>query len=176
VLFRSPVSKFLNPAILTFGLGLDFKPNKTTSINLSPLSYKATFVLDTGRIVPQIDQTKYGIPRNKRSLHEPGASLIISNEFKPFKQITVTNRLQLFTNYIHNPQNVDVDWELIATAKINWFTDLRLNTHLIFDDDTKTLVLYKNGTPRLDPEGKPVKTARVQFKEMLGITFVFRFQ
>lgn len=170
-----PVSKFLNPGILTFGLGLDYKPNKTTSINFSPLSYKVTFVLDTGRDVPHIDQTKYGIPRDSRSLHEPGASLIITNEFKPFKEITLTNRLQLFTNYIHNPQNIDVDWEMILTSKINWFTDVRFNTHLIFDDDTKTPVLYKDGTPKLGKDGKPMKTARVQFKELLGFTFVFRF-
>jgi hypothetical protein len=170
-----PVSKFLNPAILTFGLGLDYKPNKTTSINFSPLSYKITFVPDTGRQVPRIDQTKYGIPRDRRSLHEPGASLIITNEFKPFKEITVTNRLQLFTNYIHNPQNIDVDWELIVTSKINWFTDVRFNTHLIFDDDTKTISNYKDGTPRLGSDGKPVKTSRIQFKEMVGFTFVFRF-
>jgi hypothetical protein len=170
-----PVSKFLNPAILTFGLGLDYKPNKTTSINFSPLSYKVTFVSDTGRGVPHIDQTKYGIPRDRRSLHEPGASLIITNEFKPFKDITLTNRLQLFTNYIHNPQNIDVDWEMIVTSKINWFTDVRFNTHLIFDDDTKTPVLYKDGTPKLGTDGKPMKTARIQFKELLGFTFVFRF-
>jgi hypothetical protein len=170
-----PVSKFLNPGILTFGLGLDYKPNKKTSINFSPLSYKVTFVLDTGRVVPQIDQTKYGIPRDSKSLHEPGASLIVSHEFTPFKEITVTNRLQLFTNYIHNPQNVDVDWEMIVTSKINWFTDVRFNTHLIFDDDTKTPVTYKNGTAKLGSDNKPKKTARVQFKEMLGFTFVFRF-
>jgi hypothetical protein len=170
-----PVSKFLNPVIITFGLGLDYKPNKTTSINFSPLSYKLTFVKDTGRQAPGIDQTKYGIARDRRLLHEPGASLIITNEFKPFKEITVTNRLQLFTNYTHNPQNIDVDWEMILTSKINWFTDVRFNTHFIFDDDTKTIAYYKNGTPRLGADGKPVKTARVQFKEMIGFTFVFRF-
>ena len=43
----SLVSKFLNPAILTVGLGFDYKPNKKTSINFSPLSYKGTFVTDT---------------------------------------------------------------------------------------------------------------------------------
>ena len=36
----------MNPATLTIGLGLDYKPNKTTSINFSPLSYKGTFVTD----------------------------------------------------------------------------------------------------------------------------------
>ena len=155
------VSKFLNPAILTVGLGLDYKPNKTTSINFSPLSYRVTFVTsDT------IDQTLYGIPKNRKSKHEPGASFMITNEFKPVKTVTVTNRLQLFTNYIHNPLNVDVDWEMIATANINWFTDVRLDTHLIFDDDTKTPIMV---------DGVEKKTARIQFKELIGVSLVFRF-
>jgi hypothetical protein len=154
------VSKFMNPAILTIGLGLDYKPDKKTSLNFSPLSYKGTFVTDTAHI----DQTKYGIPHNRKSLNEPGVSFMITNEFSPFKTVTITNRLQLFTNYVHNPQNIDVDWELIAVAKLNWFTDVRFNTHLIFDDDTKTKV--HDGTR---------KTARIQFKEILGFSFIFRF-
>lgn len=165
------VSKFLNPATLTIGLGLDYKPNKNTSINFSPLSYKGTYVTDT----VNIDQTQYGIAQNKRSLNEPGASFMINHQFKPTESITIINRLQLFTNYIHNPQNIDVDWEMIATAHLNWFTDVRLNTHLIFDDDAKTSELYKNGTPVLLPDGKEKKSARIQFKEMIGFSVSFRF-
>jgi hypothetical protein len=165
------VSKFMNPAILTIGLGLDYKPDKTTSINFSPLSYKGTFVPDTAHI----DQTRYGIPKDKRSLNEPGASFMISNEFTKIKNISIVNRLQLFTNYIKNPLNVDVDWEMIVNAKINWFTDVRFNTHLIFDDDTKTVILGKDKKPVLRPDGTQKKTARIQFKEMLGFSFVFRF-
>lgn len=158
-----PVSKFMNPATLTIGLGLDYKPNKFTSINVSPLSYKGTFVHDTA----SIDQTKYGIAADKRSKNEPGASFMVTNEFRPFKKITVTNRLQLFTNYINKPQNIDVDWEMIMVASLNWFTDVRLNTHLIFDDDTRTPVKGEEAGSR--------KTARIQFKELLGFSFVFRF-
>ncbi len=165
------VSKFLNPATLTIGFGLDYKPNKKTSINFSPLSYKATFVTDTSLI----DQTLYGVPKDKKALHEPGASFMISNEFKPLKTITIINRLQLFTNYIHNPQNIDVDWEMIATANLNWFTDVRFNTHLIFDDDTKTPVFDDSGEQVLRPDGSPKKTARIQFKEMIGFSLIFRF-
>lgn len=164
------VSKFFNPATLTIGLGLDYKPNKLTSINFSPLSYKATFVPDTS----VIDQTKYGVAENRRSKHEPGASFLISNEFRPVRSVVVTNRLQLFTNYINNPLNIDVDWEMIVVANLNWFTDVRLNTHLIFDDDTKTL-LFKRNEPVMGQDGIQKKTARVQFKEMLGLSFVFRF-
>jgi hypothetical protein len=170
-----PVSKFLNPAVLTFGLGLDYKPDKNTSINFSPLTYKGTFVNDTGSMAPHIDQTKYGIARSKKSLNEPGVSLMLTNEYRPFKALTITNRLQLFTNYIHNPQNIDVDWEMIATAKINWFTDIRFNTHLVFDDDTKTPVLDNDKKPVLGTDGKQKKTARIQFKELFGFSLIFRF-
>jgi hypothetical protein len=166
-----PVSKFINPVTLTLGIGLDYKPNKVTSINFSPLSYKATFVPDTAAI----DQTKYGIAADRRSKHEPGASFIISNEFKPFKTVSVTNRLQLFTNYINNPLNIDVDWEMILKASLNWFTELRLNTHLIFDDDTRTPVFDKDKNPVMGDDGVQKKTARIQFKELLGLSFVFRF-
>jgi hypothetical protein len=158
----SLVSKFMNPATITIGFGLDYKPNKSTSINLSPLSYKGTFVTDTAHI----DQTQYGIAKNRKSLNEPGASFMITNEVKPTESITIVNRLQLFTNYIHNPQNIDVDWEMIATVRLNWFTDVRFNTHLIFDDDTKT--------DKMD-EGVIKKIARIQFKEMLGFSLYFRF-
>lgn len=166
-----PVSKLFNPAVLTLGFGLDFKPNKFTSINFSPFSFKATFVPDTAAI----DQTKYGVAADKRSKYEPGASFMISNEYRPFKNMVITNRLQLFTNYINNPLNIDVDWEMILQANLNWFTDVRLNTHLIFDDDTKTLVFDKNKNPVMGNDGLQKKTARVQFKEVLGLSFIFRF-
>lgn len=166
---RTLVSKFMNPGILTLGFGLDYKPNKFTSINFSPLSYKGTFVIDTTgtKGVNAVDPAKYGIAAGKKSKNEPGMSFLLTHEYKPFKKLAVTNRLQLFTNYINNPQNIDIDWEMILTANLNWFTDVRLNTHLIFDDDTKSPV---------DPEfPKGKKTARVQFKELLGFSFVFRF-
>jgi hypothetical protein len=173
-------SKFMNPAILTIGLGLDYKPDETTSLNFSPLSYKGTFVTDPAYYhdtydSTRIDQTNYGISKNRKSLNEPGVSFMITKIFKPTKSISIINRLQLFTNYIHNPQNVDVDWEMIAVVNLNWFTDVRLNTHLIFDDDTRTAEFDKDKNPILRADGTQKKTARVQFKEMLGLSLVFRF-
>ena len=100
---------------------------------------------------------------------------MISHEFKPTKNVAITNRLQLFTNYIHNPMNIDVDWEMIGVFNLNWFTDIRFNAHLIFDDDTKTVELDDDKQPILRPDGTLKKTARVQFKEMLGLSLVFKF-
>ena len=164
------VSKFFNPASLTIGLGLDYKPNKNTSINFAPLSYKATFVPDTA----VIDPTSHGLKANQRSRHEPGMSVQVSHKTTVF-DISVINKLRLFTNYIHNPQNVDIDWEMIATAKLNWYTDIRLNTHLIYDDDTLIPVTDEDGEPVLEQDGTPKKVPMVQFKELIGLSVIFRF-
>lgn len=166
------VSRIMSPAILTLGVGLDYKPNKETSFNLSPLSYKWTYVADT----VNIPTTRYSIPEGRKSRHEPGASIVINHKTKVFDKVSLNNRVQLFTNYIQKPQNVDIDWEMIATMSLNWFTDVRINTHIIYDDDTKTTVYdKKTGEAVLGSDGKPLRTARIQFKEIIGFSFIFRF-
>jgi hypothetical protein len=164
------VSKFFNPATFILGYGLEYKPNKNTSISFSPLSYKGTFVSDTA----VINQTKYGIAADKRSKNELGAYLTLNSKMVLFEKINMTNRVQLFSNFLSKPQNVDIDWELIATMPLNWFTDLRVNAHLIYDDNT-LLPVYDRGEPVLDTDGKQKKSPMVQFKELLGVSFVFKF-
>jgi hypothetical protein len=91
-----------------------------------------------------------------------------------FEKVNMSNRLQLFSNFLSKPQNIDVEWEMIATTSLNWFTDLRVNVHLIYDDDTM-LPVFDNGEPVLGTDGKQKKAPMVQFKELLGVSFVFRF-
>jgi hypothetical protein len=164
------VSKFFNPATFLFGYGLEYKPDKNTYISFSPVSYKGTFVPDTAHI----NQTKYGIAPDKWSKNELGAYLTINSKLVLFEKVNMSNRLQLFSNFLSKPQNIDVEWEMIATTSLNWFTDLRVNVHLIYDDDTM-LPVFDNGEPVLGTDGKQKKAPMVQFKELLGVSFVFRF-
>jgi hypothetical protein len=165
------VSKFFNPATVIVGYGLDYKPDKNTSISFSPLSYKGTFVPDTATI----NQTKFGISSDRRSKNELGAYFIISSKVSLFEKVNMISRLQLFSNFLSKPQNVDVDWEMITTMNINWFTELRLNIHLIYDDDTKLPVYDSENNPVIDINGIQKKAPMVQFKEYLGLSFVFKF-
>lgn len=165
------VSKFFNPATVIVGYGLDYKPDKNTSISFSPFSYKGTFVPDTANI----NQTKFGISSDRRSKNELGAYLIVSSKVSLFEKVNMTNKLQLFSNFLSKPQNVDVDWEMITTMNINWFTELRLNIHLIYDDDTKLPVYDSENKPVIDINGIQKKAPMVQFKEYLGLSFVFKF-
>jgi hypothetical protein len=165
------ISKFLNPASITVGLGFEYKPIKNTTINVAPLSFKNTFVLDTALI----DQTIHGIEKGKRALQEMGTQIVMNNIFNPTKNLKIENRLRLFSNYLNNPQNVDVDWELILDQKINWFFTIRLNLHLIYDDDVRFPVFDSEGAPIQNPDGSSYTIAQAQFKEFIGLSLQFKF-
>ncbi len=165
------ISKFLNPASLTVGLGFEYKPIKNTTINVAPLSYKNTFVLDTA-LIPQ---TIHGIEKGKRALQELGAQIVMNNILNPTKNLKIENRLRLFSSYLNNPQNVDVDWELILDQKINWFFTIRLNLHLIYDDDVRFPVFDSEGAPIQNPDGSGYTVAKAQFKEFIGLSMQFKF-
>ncbi len=165
------ISKFLNPASLTVGLGFEYKPIKNTTINVAPLSFKNTFVTDTALI----DQTIHGIPKDKRAKQEMGTQIVINNKFNPTKNLKIENRLRLFSNYLDNPQNVDVDWELILDQKINWFFTIRLNLHLIYDDDVRFPVFDTEGDPVQNPDGTDYTIAQTQFREFIGLSLQFNF-
>jgi len=165
------ISRFLNPASLTLGFGFEYKPIKNTTINVAPLSFKNTFVLDTALI----DQTIHGIEEGKRALQEMGTQIVMNNIFNPTKNLKIENRLRLFSNYLNNPQNVDVDWELILDQKINWFFTIRLNLHLIYDDDVRFPVFDSEGAPIQNPNGSGYTVAKAQFKEFIGLSMQFKF-
>ena len=85
-----------------------------------------------------------------------------------FYNISITSKLDLFSNYLKDPQNIDVNWENLIGLKVNDFITISLNTHLIYDADVKILTPQDDGSVA---EGK----ARVQFKEILGIGFMYKF-
>jgi len=166
-----PISKFLNPGTMTLGLGFEYKPTKEIAFNVAPLSYKTTFVLDTANI----DQTLHGIDRNSRTRQEMGTQVVVNSKITPFEDMEVTNSLRLFSNYLNKPQNIDMDWELNITQKINWFFTIRFNLHLIYDDDVRFPVYDENNQPVLLPDGSEKKVADLQLKEFVGLSLQFKF-
>jgi hypothetical protein len=77
--------------------------------------------------------------------------------------------LDLFSNYLHNPQNVDVSWETIIGFKVNKYISATITTQLVYDDDVK-IAVDKNGDGINESFGP-----RTQFKEVLGIGFSYNF-
>jgi hypothetical protein len=156
------ISKFLNPGTFTIGMGVEYKPFAKTLLNFSALSYKNTFVLDTN----SIDQTNHGVETGKRSRQEVGGQLVINNTVSVFDGLKITNAVRLFSNYIEKPQNLDVDWETTLERQINWFFSVKLNLHLIYDDDVMFPVTKDDGAER--------KVPRTQFNQFFGLSLSVR--
>ena len=154
------VSKFMNPGYLTFAIGLDYKPNPRTTLFISPITLKSTFVTDS-----YIDETKYGLDSAKTARHEPGAIFKAIHKTKVWDNIEMENTLELFTNYIKKPQNIDLDWEIKFVLPVNDFIRATISSRIIYDDD--------QSVPDKDDGTRTTKA--IQYKEMLTIGFAMKF-
>jgi len=91
------------------------------------------------------------------------------------KNVGFTTKLDLFSNYLKKPQNIDVTWEMLLTLKVNKYISVNLSTTLLYDDDTQIPLVDRNGTPELDANGNQKKAAKIQFKEILGVGLSCKF-
>jgi hypothetical protein len=161
------VSRFLAPAYFLLSIGMDYKPNDNFSFYCSPVTGKITVVNDQ----KLADAGAYGVDSGKTHREEFGAYITISYKKEIMTNVTFGTKLDLFSNYSHNPQNIDVNWDVILAMKINKYITANITTSLIYDDDTKIAIMKKiNGVDTQIGAGP-----RTQFKEVLGIGLSYKF-
>ncbi len=165
------ISKFFAPGYLHLSIGMDFRPNKKISVLVSPLTWKSTFVLDT----VTVDQTRFGLTASQRARNDIGAYIKTYVRYDFSKTMYMTHRINLFSQYNRNPQNIDVDWEMAFIIKLGPFFNINLYTHMIYDDNIKLPVYDSEGKPVLGPDGKQKRSPGLQFKQYLNIGFRYKF-
>lgn len=187
------VSHFLAPAYLLGSLGIDFKPDDAFSLFMSPITSRFVFAMDQ-RLADQgafgVDPAKYLdfddttrilLAHGKKVKYELGSYISAQYTKDIMKNVNWRTRLELYSNYLHNPGNIDVNWTSLVTLKVNRFITASLDTELIYDDDVKFVTYAKNadGSIKTDPDtGEQVilrQTALTQFKELIGIGFAYSF-
>lgn len=147
-------SDFLAPAYLIVSPGLNYKPNDEFSFFISPATLRWTFVENDSLSA----KGSYGVDTGKNVKLEFGAYSTISYTHKISANAVYTGRLDLFSNYAHNPQNVDVNLTNLLAVKVTGIITMTLAFNLIYDDDVKTV--KSDGTPG---------GASAQLQELLGI-------
>ncbi len=162
----SPISRVFAPAYLFLGAGTHYENKEQSfSLYLSPFTLKSTFVLDN----TLSNEGAFGVVKGEKSRHQFGFLLESVFRKEVVKNVLMTNKLSLYTDYIKDFGNVDVNWELNFALKINKYIMASVGTHLIYDDDIKFKDdIDNNGT--LETLG-----ARVQLKQFLGIGLTYRF-
>jgi hypothetical protein len=165
------ISKFFAPGYLHLSIGMDYRPSKKISVLVSPITWKSSFVLDTAHI----DQTRFGLTADQRVRNDIGAYIKTFIRYDFTKTMYMTHRINLFSQYNRNPQNIDVDWEMAFIIKLGPFFNINLYMHMIYDDDVKLPVYDSEGKPVLGPDGKQKRSPGLQFKQYLNIGFRYKF-
>ncbi len=154
------ISNIFAPAYSNISLGLEYRPNTSYSVYLSPVAGKLTFVSDD-RLS---DEGQFGVDPGDKFKAELGAYLKARAEKTLMENVKVISTIDFFTAYNDSFGNVDINWDLLISMKINRFLSANINTSLKYDDDVKNV--RKDG----NTEG-----SRVQFKEVIGVGFAYNF-
>lgn len=80
-------------------------------------------------------------------------------KYEFLKNMTVFPRLNFYSNYLKDPQNIDISWDVQLNMAINQWFSCNIITNMIYDNDTK--ILQKDGT----------KGPRLQFKKLWPSVF-----
>ncbi|MBQ9193398.1 MAG: DUF3078 domain-containing protein [Bacteroidales bacterium] len=165
---RTLMSGLLSPAYTNLGFGVLWTPKPWFSLNFSPLTADLVIVKD-----PALRNT-YGM-----ELKEEGLDKTVGDNFKPVRfglgaqlkadaswvindEFSYTTQLVLFSDYLHKPQNLRVNWDNKMFWKLAKYFALTLSTNLIYDENVKVKAL-SDGT----------KVPAVQFKEYLEFGFTY---
>jgi hypothetical protein len=130
--FRTPYTDFFSPAYLTFGPGLMWKKSETLRINLSPLASKVTFV-DKNFTLP--NDKYFGVEQGKSMRYELGFYASAYYKLNLMTNISAENTLNLYSNYLEDPQNVDIDYSLAVVMRINRYLSTNVLFQAIYDDN-----------------------------------------
>jgi hypothetical protein len=162
---ETPISNFMAPGYLLGALGMDYQPYENFSVFISPLTTKITFVLDQDLA----DLGAFGVDPGENMRYEVGAYLRASYRVNLTDDIMFRTKLDLFSNYLDSPQNVDINWETQLNLNLTRYISASFGTHLIYDDDATIITT--------DPEtGDPlVLGPRVQFKQLLTVGLSYSF-
>lgn len=169
---EEPISRFLAPGYLFFGGGMEYGKNiEKLSFYFSPLTLKATFVLDENLanagsfgVAPAVlDSNGNIITPGDKVRTEVGVLVTNSYEMEIVENINLKNQITLYSDYVNNFGNLDLDWRLDFDFKVNSFVRATLGSHLRYDDDVKTIKPTEI-EGEFDEEG-----AKVQWKQILGV-------
>ncbi|WP_297100325.1 DUF3078 domain-containing protein [uncultured Draconibacterium sp.] len=154
------ISKFMAPGYLNLGLGMDYKTDDF-SLMMAPVSGKFTFVTDDDLS----DEGAFGVEEGKSVRAELGATVKAQYKKDIWENVTLDTKVDLFSNYLDQPKNVDIDWTFKIIMKVNDYLSANLITQLIYDNDVKI-----QGE---DPSGFPAPD--LQFMESFGVGLTFKF-
>jgi len=141
-----PISKAFAPAYINFGPGILYEKSPNFKINLAPATTKLTIVTDD----ILADKGAFGVDPGKHILTNLGFYASLYFKTTLVENVAIENILNLYSNYLDKPKNIDFDYQLKFIMKVNKYMSTNLNFQAVYNDDA---------------------IKRLQFKEIFGIGF-----
>ena len=145
---RTEKSRFFSPATIQLGVGMYWKKSKDLWVNVAPMTGK--LILVNRRFTENLNenQTYFGVKKGGNSRFELGASIRSYYKSEIFENVTMENRLSLYSDYLDRPQNIDFDCTFNFIMKVNQYVSTNLIFQFVYDDN---------------------EIRRVQIREVLGV-------
>ena len=165
-------SGFFAPAYIIIAPGVEWKPNDWFSVFGSPASARWTITsnqpysyLGQGGIFNGQTETPlatlYGVDPANPIRSEFGAFVTATVKKDIFKNVGYYSKLDLYSNYLKNPQNVDLFWTNQFKIKIGKFFNVSYQLDMLYDDDVK------------NPE-RPTSALGLQLLSTFGVGFAYK--
>lgn len=150
---NTKISHFFSPAYLQVGPGLLWKKSDNLKVNIAPATSRL--------IVVDKDFTEFGpsfgVEQGDAFRFEFGAAVNAYYKLNLMANVSMENILNLYSNYLDKPENVDVDYQMNLVMKVNKYISANVAFQAIYDDNAN-----------------PVKS-EVQVREVFGLGVNYTF-
>lgn len=169
------ISGIMAPGYLTLGPGFEIRP-RGNPFKLFVSPFAPRMILFTNRpysfnyqggIKPDGSQETplawhYNVDPDRKVRFELGALVSLKFDKPLMRNISWKTRADAFSNYLDDPQNIDVFWTNVFNLRVNRWILVNYNFDLIYDDDVKLFGPMRN-------------KAATQLRSQLGVGVTAKF-
>ena len=124
-------SHFFSPAYFQFGPGMLWKKSDNLKVNIAPATSKLIVVNPDFTV----SGPSFGVEQGDSTRFEFGTAVNGYYKFTLFENVTLENIINLYSNYLEDPQNVDLDYTLNVVMKVNKYLTTNIAFQTVYDDN-----------------------------------------
>jgi len=129
---RTEYTKFFSPATFLLGPGMLWEKNENFKFNIAPATTKLVIV-DKEFTLPK--DAYFGVGEGKSTRLELGFNASGRLKIEIMENISMEQIINLYANYLENPEYIDIDYTMNLIMKINSHFTTNLIFQTIYDDN-----------------------------------------
>jgi hypothetical protein len=132
---RNETTRFFSPAYIQLGVGIYWKESNNFWINMAPVTGR--LIIANRKFTSNLNDGEeyFGIAKGDNFRFELGASLTGYYKFELIENVILEQRLNLYSDYLQNAENIDIDYTISAFMKINDYLSTSLIIQCMYDDN-----------------------------------------